>query len=201
MSAYDILVLQDGTEAKAGGSTDEEVALIRGFSRRFYTLVLRAKDNAEVEREANALYATLTDAEKKAIDWPNLHGSLSLGWALAPGSRENLKFDICPVLRQVRCPVLALNGGKDCQVPPRENLAGIERELKAGGNKDYTLRELPGVNHLLADLRHGSHLGVPQDRGNHVSPGPADRFRLDSGENQDRKRRTKMTRHTGNPGS
>ena len=61
----------------------------------------------------------------------------------------NLKFDICPVLRQVRCPVLALNGGKDCQVPPRENLAGIERELKAGGNQDYTLREVPGVNHLL----------------------------------------------------
>ena len=149
MSAYDILVLQDGTEAKAGGSTDEQVALIRGFSRRFYSIVLRAKDNAELERETKALYATLTDAEKKAIDWPTLHGTLSLGWALNPGSRENLKFDICPVLRQVRCPVLALNGGKDCQVPPKENLAGIERELKAGGNKDYTVRELPGLNHLF----------------------------------------------------
>lgn len=149
MSAYDILVLQDGTEAKAGGSTDEQVALIRGFSKRFYGLVLRAKDNAEVERETKALYATLTEAEKKAIDWPNLHGTLSLAWALAPGSRQNLKFDICPVLRQVRCPVLALNGGKDCQVPPQENLAGVERELKAGGNKDCTLRELPGLNHLF----------------------------------------------------
>lgn len=149
MSAYDILVLQDGTEAKAGGSTDEQVALIRGFSRRFYTIVLRAKDNSEIERETNSLYATLTDAEKKAIDWPNLHGTLSLAWALAPGSRENLKFDIRPVLRQVRCPVLALNGGKDSQVPPKENLAGIEKELKAGGNKDYTVRELPGLNHLL----------------------------------------------------
>lgn len=149
MSAYDILVLQDGTEAKAGGCSDEQVALIRGFSRRFYSLVLRAKDNAEVERETKALYATLTDAEKKAIDWPNLHGTLSLAWALNPGSRENLKFDICPVLRQVRCPVLALNGGKDCQVPPKENLAGIERELKAGGNQDYTVRELPGLNHLF----------------------------------------------------
>ncbi len=156
MSAYDILVLQDGTEAKAGGSTDEEVALIRGFSRRFYTLVLRAKDNAEIEREANALYATLTDAEKRALGWPNLRGTLSLAWALAPGSRENLKFDIRPVLRQVRCPVLALNGGKDCQVPPRENLAGIERELQAGGNKDHTLRELPGLNHLLQTCSTGA---------------------------------------------
>jgi uncharacterized protein len=156
MSAYDILVLQDGTEAKAGGCTDEQVALIRGFSRRFYSLVLRAKDTAEIERETKALYATLTDAEKKAIDWPNLHGTLSLGWALAPGSRENLKFDICTVLRQVRCPVLALNGGKDCQVPPKENLAGIGRELKAGGNKDYTSRELPGLNHLFQTCTTGA---------------------------------------------
>ncbi len=149
MSAYDILVLQDGTEAKAGGSTDEEVALIRGFSRRFYTVVLRAKDTSEIERETNALYAALTDAEKKAIGWPNLHGTLNLSWALNPGSRENLKFDIRPVLRQVRCPVLALNGGKDSQVPPKENLGGIERELKAGGDSDYTVRELPGLNHLF----------------------------------------------------
>jgi hypothetical protein len=149
MSAYDILVLQDGTEAKAAGSTDERVELVRGFSRRFYHIVLRAKDTAEIERETNALYATLTDAEKEAIGWPNLRGTLSLSWALAPGSREALTFDIRPTLRQVHCPVLALNGGKDCQVPPKENLGGIERELKAGGNTDYTLLELPGLNHLF----------------------------------------------------
>lgn len=149
LSGYDILVLQDGTEARAGGATDEQVELIRGFSRRFYGIVLRAKDAAEIERETNALYATLTDAEKKAIDWPNLHGTLSLSWALTPGARDTLAADIGPTLRQVRCPALALNGGKDCQVPPKENLGAIERELKAGGNRDYTLRELPGLNHLF----------------------------------------------------
>ncbi len=149
LSGYDILVLQDGTEAKAGGSTDEQVELIRGFSRRFYGLVLRAKDAAEIERETKALYATLTDAEKKAIDWPNLHGTLSLAWGLTPGARDTLTSDVGPTLRQVRCPVLALNGSKDCQVPPKENLGRIESELKAGGNKDYTIRELPGLNHLF----------------------------------------------------
>ena len=89
LSGYDLLVLQDGTEAKAGGCTDEQVALIRGFSRRFYGLILRAKDAAEIERETKALYATLSDAEKKAIDWPNMHGTLSLAWGLEPGARES----------------------------------------------------------------------------------------------------------------
>jgi pimeloyl-ACP methyl ester carboxylesterase len=149
LSGYDILVLQDGTEAKAGGSTDKQVALIRGFSRRFYGLILRAKDAAEIERETKVLYATLSDAEKEALGWPNLHGTLSLAWALEPGAREALAFDPGPTLRQVRCPVLALNGSKDCQVPPQENLAGLETGLKAGGNRDCTFRALPGLNHLL----------------------------------------------------
>ena len=153
---YDLLVMQDGTEAKAAGKTDEQVELIRGFSRRFYTLVLRSQDAAQIERETKALYDTLTDAEKKALDWPNMGGTLSLSWALRPGAREALKFDVCPFLRQVRCPVLALNGGKDSQVPPQENLDGIERELKAGGNRDCTLRELPGLNHLFQTCSTGA---------------------------------------------
>jgi pimeloyl-ACP methyl ester carboxylesterase len=146
---YDLLVMQDGTEAKAAGKTDEQVELIRGFSRRFYTLVLQSQDASEIERETKTLYDTLTDAEKKALDWPNLGGTLSLSWALRPGAREALKFDVRPYLRQVRCPVLALNGGKDSQVPPKENLGGIERQLQAGGNRNYTIRELPGLNHLF----------------------------------------------------
>ena len=156
ISFYDILVMQDGTEAKAAGKTDEEVELIRGFSRRFYTIVLQSKDASEIERETKALYDTLTDAEKKALGWPNLGGTLSLSWALHPESPEALKFDVRPFLRKVRCPVLALNGGKDSQVPPKENLGGIERELKAGGNRDYTLRELPGLNHLFQTCSTGA---------------------------------------------
>lgn len=149
LSGYDILVLQDGTEAKAGGRTDEQVELIQGFSRRFYGIVLRAKDAAEVERETKSLYSALTDAEKEAIGWPNLRGTLNLSWGLTPGARDTLTSDIGPTLRQVHCPVLALNGSKDSQVPPRENLGRIESELKAGGNKDCTVHELPGLNHLF----------------------------------------------------
>ncbi len=153
---YDLMVLQDGTEAKAAGKTDEEVELIRGFSRRFYTIVVQSQDASEIERQTKTLYDTLTDAEKKALHWPNLGGTQSLSWALRPESARTLQSDIRPVLRQVRCPVLALNGGKDSQVPPAENLGGIEKELKAGGNRNYTLRELPGLNHLFQTCNTGA---------------------------------------------
>jgi fermentation-respiration switch protein FrsA (DUF1100 family) len=45
--------------------------------------------------------------------------------------------------------VLALNGSLDLQVPADENLAAIERELRAGGNRDVTVEKLPGLNHLF----------------------------------------------------
>ena len=46
-------------------------------------------------------------------------------------------------------PVLALNGSRDLQVPPSQNLPAIAAALKAGGNKDFETVELPGLNHLF----------------------------------------------------
>jgi fermentation-respiration switch protein FrsA (DUF1100 family) len=57
---------------------------------------------------------------------------------------------------QVECSVLAINGEKDLQVPPEENLQAIEEALNAGGNKDYTVKELPGLNHLFQTAQTGS---------------------------------------------
>ncbi|WP_142783931.1 alpha/beta fold hydrolase [Changchengzhania lutea] len=47
------------------------------------------------------------------------------------------------------CPVLALNGSKDLQVLPKLNLGGIESALKKVENKDITIKEIEGLNHLF----------------------------------------------------
>ena len=52
---------------------------------------------------------------------------------LTPWFRYFLTYDPRPALRQVKCPVLAINGEKDLQVPPKENLAAIRESLQAGG--------------------------------------------------------------------
>jgi fermentation-respiration switch protein FrsA (DUF1100 family) len=53
-------------------------------------------------------------------------------------------------------PVLAINGEKDLQVPPKENLAAIEKALKAGGKKNFMAKELPGLNHLFQTSQTGA---------------------------------------------
>jgi hypothetical protein len=42
------------------------------------------------------------------------------------------------------------------QVPARENLAAIAAALKAGGNPDATVQEMPGLNHLFQTAATGS---------------------------------------------
>ena len=75
---------------------------------------------------------------------------------LIPWMRYFISADPRPSLRKVHCPVLALTGSKDLQVPSRENLTAIEKALKAGGNKDYTLKELPDLNHLFQKCKKGT---------------------------------------------
>lgn len=75
---------------------------------------------------------------------------------LTPWFRSALAFDPAGTFRKLTCPVLALNGSKDVQVAPRENLSAIEAALKAGGNKDITIKELPGLNHLFQTAGSGN---------------------------------------------
>lgn len=63
--------------------------------------------------------------------------------------RYFLAFDPTPYLEALHCKVLALNGEKDIQVIARSNLAGIESALKKSKSKTYTVKELPGLNHLF----------------------------------------------------
>jgi len=53
-------------------------------------------------------------------------------------------------------PVLALNGEKDLQVSPKENLAAIETALKKGVNNNVTSKEYPNLNHLFQECTTGS---------------------------------------------
>lgn len=63
--------------------------------------------------------------------------------------RYFITFDPTPYLEALHCKVLALNGEKDIQVIPGSNLAGMETALKKSQSKIYTVKELPGLNHLF----------------------------------------------------
>jgi hypothetical protein len=74
----------------------------------------------------------------------------------SPWMQYFIKYDPSIILEKVKCPVLAINGEKDLQVPPKENLEAIRKALAKGGNKKVTTIELPGLNHLFQECTTGS---------------------------------------------
>jgi uncharacterized protein len=67
-----------------------------------------------------------------------------------------LKLDPTLALEKVKCPVLALNGEKDLQVPAEVNLDAIKKALTKGGNKNVTTKIIPNLNHLFQECETGS---------------------------------------------
>lgn len=76
--------------------------------------------------------------------------------ALLPWMRYFIAYDPRPALRNVTCPVLALNGEKDIQVAADINLSEIEKALKEGGNTNYRIEKLPSLNHIFQTCETGT---------------------------------------------
>jgi len=73
----------------------------------------------------------------------------------SPWMQYFIRYDPAPALERVRCPVFALNGSNDLQVPANENLSAISAALKRGGNQNVTIKEYPGLNHLFQECATG----------------------------------------------
>lgn len=148
LNGLDAMLVQDRVWALDHGATPAEADEAMVYVRRFYDIVLA---EAEPERRLaalKALHEALAPTQQALIRKLSLNeGTLSLAWAKQPFLRATLQSDPSADWRAVRCPVLALNGSLDHQVPAPENLGGINAALKAGGNRKVESDILPGLNH------------------------------------------------------
>ena len=69
--------------------------------------------------------------------------------AVKPWYRYFLKFDPVNFLPKVKVPILAINGDKDLMVRSVPNLDNWKNLPAKGGNNKVTVKEIPGLNHLL----------------------------------------------------
>lgn len=157
----DLLPAQIAAIARAGGAPEATVQKQLALERQVLDLV-GAENNPAVLRDLlrpliRGGFEMLTPAEKAELGG-NVDGAVEneLKATLSPWFRYFVKYDPRPALRHVRVPVLALGGGKDLQVPAAQNLPEIARALKEAGDKDVTVRQMPGLNHLFQHAATGS---------------------------------------------
>jgi len=156
ISGEKILYLQNSLIGKAQGISDEQIDENRHLQEHIFAVVKGERDSTMARRKLRKLLQEELNKEGKKGADNSAYIESEMRRVLSPWFRYFLTYDPKPTLMKVKCPVLAINGEKDLQVPPKENLRAIERALKAGGNKDYTVKELPGLNHLFQRCKTGS---------------------------------------------
>lgn len=75
--------------------------------------------------------------------------------------REMINYDPENYIPRIHKPVLALNGDKDIMVPAKENLESIKQLLDKGGNTQYKIVELPGLNHMFQRCKECTREEIP----------------------------------------
>ena len=159
LTGEEILYLQGALISRAMGVSEEDIGKNHQFNEKIFSLIIEEKDEKNIEEKLRQMFMTdwaeLSEEEKKAIGDPEVFLNVQLQSLLSPWFKFFLTYDPKPTLNKVKCPVLAINGEKDLQVPPKENLFAIEQALAAGGNKNFTVKELPGLNHLFQTAQTG----------------------------------------------
>ncbi|MDH4222223.1 MAG: alpha/beta fold hydrolase [candidate division Zixibacteria bacterium] len=160
LTGEEIIYLQSALILKANGISDDVINKDLQLKKQVFAVVKEEQDTVEVERKLRTMFndalAQMSEEEKQTMGYSKETLDLSLKEMKSPWLRYFLTYDPKPTLMKVKCPVLAINGEKDLQVPPKENIKAIEEALKAGGNKDYTVKEMPGLNHLFQTAQTGS---------------------------------------------
>ncbi|HSW55941.1 MAG TPA: alpha/beta fold hydrolase [Ignavibacteriaceae bacterium] len=161
-----ILMLQTELIMRATGSDEATIKRDLGIYRQIYSILVSDNDDEAIKQDLSAIlddsYKYLTEEEKAEVGTKEQMIEMQLNVLLGKWFRYFVKYDPYPTLVKVKCPVLAINGEKDLQVPPKENLSAIEKALIEGGNKNYKIVEMPGLNHLFQK----SETGSPTEYGN-----------------------------------
>ncbi len=143
----EILVEQGTLIAEVAGESKDKVEKNAATERQILNMVENEKDNAVLDKQLR---------EKLADEVPEAQLGMEIKEVTSPWFRYFIAYDPATALRKVKCPVLALAGEKDLQVPPKQNLPAIRKALEEGGNAHFEIDELPGLNHLFQTAKTGA---------------------------------------------
>lgn len=154
-----IIYRQSADISRAAGLDENAIEDAVSLNRQLFSILKIEKDNQAASEKMLQAYKEIAQ-QKNATAAETEQGLQQLKNSLNPSTLTWLRYFIstnpAPYWKNVKCPVLALNGEKDLQVAADENLDAIAKALKSGGNKSVTTRKLPELNHLFQHSKTGA---------------------------------------------
>jgi fermentation-respiration switch protein FrsA (DUF1100 family) len=159
----ELLLLQQELIGSASGISEADLNKSKIANIEVFEMVKKATNFDQLKKDITE-YITKTiksDSKNKIPDGITESDfiDMQVSQLLSPWMQFFIKYNPALALEKVKCPVLAINGDKDMQVPSKVNLDAINKALTKAGNKKFTSKELPNLNHLFQECK----TGAPQE--------------------------------------
>jgi hypothetical protein len=155
-----LLLLQQELIGKASGISDADLQKAKVINKGAFDIVLKSSNTDSLRIELTSYIKQAIkdnpESEKPAGISEDDYVKLQVNQLTSPWMKYFIKYNPAPILEKVKCPVLAINGEKDLQVPAKINLDTIKKALEKGGNENVTTKELSNLNHLFQECKTGS---------------------------------------------
>lgn len=126
------------------------------INRLMFETALKYADSANMRQQLDQTYNQWKKVDDSlfklsGVKWDHFRFPIYsyVNHAVGKWYRYFIKYNAQEVMKQIKVPVLAINGDKDLMVAGQENLANWRNYIAAGGNKKVVTKLLPNVNHLL----------------------------------------------------
>lgn len=153
-----ILTTQSRRASELAGNSQAKLDFDEGLSGQIFDIVKSEKETKKLKKKLTKFISeTVAQSPKEMVEEYTEEvikaqiNMLSSNWF-----QYFIRTDPRQFLEKVTCPVLAINGEKDFQVLPKLNLNAIDSTLKKAGHKDFTVKELVGLNHLFQTAETGA---------------------------------------------
>ncbi len=156
----ELLLLQQELIGRASGESEENLILGKKENTELFEIIKKSTDLDQIKKDLSVhMLASLKenpDSGKPEGVSDEEYVKYTVEQIATPWMVYFIKYNPAIVLGKVKCPVLAINGSKDLQVPAKENLTAIQTALAKGGNQKVTIKELDKLNHLFQECETGS---------------------------------------------
>jgi pimeloyl-ACP methyl ester carboxylesterase len=156
-----ISLTQSEAMLRAAGTDEAEIEMAQAISRAVLDVAAKASAGTDLSKDLELamkrIILTIPESDREEAtknllaEVPNLNRKLRRKW-----SHFFHSYDPRLALTNLQCPVLAIIGSKDVQVLPGLNMPEIEKALTHGGNKDFEMIELEGLNHMFQKCETGA---------------------------------------------
>lgn len=160
VNAEELIYTQEPLLQRVDGVPEEMIFQSHRLRSQIFVILKEEGDRAVAEKKLREIltryFNTLNSSQREMAE--AYYGPLEKQIQLFNSAwlRYWLVYDPINTLKQVKVPILALNGGLDLIVTAEENLKLLAQALEEVGHKDFTVLELPQLNHVFQPCQTGS---------------------------------------------